>query len=153
MCIRDRLPSGTFRVFPFSGDVPVLDPAPRWLAADVLQTGDLPVGGQVVAGEGERAREVEDQLLAGRAPDPGLGVGWVLIETTSRGEFGRVDEALGALDAVHAGPDLLLYRVPDAVTPPPADRTAAVATHLLWAGLTLAAGAIVAAGTVRSRRR
>lgn len=147
------LPSGTFRVFPFSGDVPVLDPAPRWLAADVLQTGDLPVGGQVVAGEGERAREVEDQLLAGRAPDPGLGVGWVLIETTSRGEFGRVDEALGALDAVHAGPDLLLYRVPDAVTPPPADRTAAVATHLLWAGLTLAAGAIVAAGTVRSRRR
>ncbi|MFC7957578.1 hypothetical protein [Rhodococcoides kroppenstedtii] len=147
------LPSGTFRVFPFSGDVPVLDPAPRWLAADVLQTGDLPVGGQVVAGEGERAREVEDQLLAGRAPDPSLGVGWVLIETTSRGEFGRVDEALGALDAVHAGPDLLLYRVPDAVTPPPADRTAAVATHLLWAGLTLAAGAIVAAGTVRSRRR
>lgn len=147
------LPSGTFRVFPFSGDVPVLDPAPRWLAADVLQTGDLPVGGQVVAGEGERAREVEDQLLAGRAPDPGLGVGWVLIETTSRGEFGRVDEALGALDAVHAGPDLLLYRVPDAVTPPPADRTAAVATHLLWAGLTLAAGATVAAGTVRSRRR
>ncbi|MBT1191928.1 hypothetical protein H0483_07560 [Rhodococcus kroppenstedtii] len=147
------LPSGTFRVFPFSGDVPVLDPAPRWLAADVLQTGDLPVGGQVVAGEGERAREVEDQLLAGRAPDPSLGVGWVLIETTSRGEFGRVDEALGALDAVHAGPDLLLYRVPDAVTPPPADRTAAVATHLLWAGLILAAGAIVAAGTVRSRRR
>lgn len=147
------LPSGTFRVFPFSGDVPVLDPAPRWLAADVLQTGDLPVGGQVVAGEGERAREVEDQLLAGRAPDPSLGVGWVLIEATSRGEFGRVDEALGALDAVHAGPDLLLYRVPDAVTPPPADRTAAVATHLLWAGLTLAAGAIVAAGTVRSRRR
>ncbi|AMY17462.1 MULTISPECIES: hypothetical protein [Nocardiaceae] len=147
------LPSGTFRVFPFSGDVPVLDPAPRWLAADVLQTGDLPVGGQVVAGEGERAREVEDQLLAGRAPDPSLGVGWVLIEATSRGEFGRVDESLGALDAVHAGPDLLLYRVPDAVTPPPADRTAAVATHLLWAGLTLAAGAIVAAGTVRSRRR
>ncbi|NIL79407.1 hypothetical protein [Rhodococcoides kroppenstedtii] len=147
------LPSGTFRVFPFSGDVPVLDPAPRWLAADVLQTGDLPVGGQVVAGEGERAREVEDQLLAGRAPDPSLGVGWVLIEATSRGEFGRVDEALGALDAVHAGPGLLLYRVPDAVTPPPADRTAAVATHLLWAGLTLAAGAIVAAGTVRSRRR
>ncbi|MFC7959999.1 hypothetical protein [Rhodococcoides kroppenstedtii] len=147
------LPSGTFRVFPFSGDVPVLDPAPRWLAADVLQTGDLPVGGQVVAGEGERAREVEDQLLAGRAPDPSLGVGWVLIEATSRGEFGRVDEALGALDAVHAGPDLLLYRVPDAVTPPPADSTAAVATHLLWAGLTLAAGAIVAAGTVRSRRR
>ncbi|SFA46841.1 hypothetical protein SAMN05444374_104114 [Rhodococcoides kroppenstedtii] len=147
------LPSGTFRVFPFSGDVPVLDPAPRWLAADVLQTGDLPVGGQVVAGEGERAREVEDQLLAGRAPDPSLGVGWVLIEATSRGEFGRVDEALGALDAVHAGPDLLLYRVPDALTPPPADRTAAVATHLLWAGLTLAAGAIVAAGTVRSRRR
>ncbi len=147
------LPSGTFRVFPFSGDVPVLDPAPRWLAADVLQTGDLPVGGQVVAGEGERAREVEDQLLAGRAPDPSLGVGWVLIETTSRGEFGRVDEALGALDAVHAGPDLLLYRVPDAVTPLPADRTAAVATHLLWAGLTLAAAATVAAGTVRSRRR
>ncbi|WP_315772711.1 hypothetical protein [Rhodococcoides kroppenstedtii] len=147
------LPSGTFRVFPFSGDVPVLDPAPRWLAADVLQTGDLPVGGQVVAGEGERAREVEDQLLAGRAPDPSLGVGWVLIEATSRGEFGRVDESLGALDAVHAGPDLLLYRVPDAVTPPPADRTAAVATHLLWAGLTLAAAATVAAGTVRSRRR
>lgn len=147
------LPSGTFRMFPFSGDVPVLDPAPRWLAADVLQTGDLPVGGQVVAGEGERAREAEQYLLSGRTPDPSLGVGWVLVEISSRGEFGRVDEALGALDAVYAGPDLLLYRVPDAVTPPPADRTAAVATHLLWAGLTLAAAATVAAGTVRSRRR
>nr|WP_261767412.1 hypothetical protein [Rhodococcus corynebacterioides] len=147
------LPSGTFRVFPFSGEVPVLDPAPRWLAADVLQTGDLPVGGQVVAGEGERAREVEGRLLSGRAPDPSLGVGWVLLEVSSRGEFGRVDEAVGALDEVYAGPDLVLYRVPDAITPAPADRTAAVATHLLWAGLTLAAGATVAAGTVRSRRR
>ncbi len=147
------LPSGTFRVFPFSGEVPVLDPAPRWLAADVLQTGDLPVGGHVVAGEGERAREVEGRLLSGRAPDPSLGVGWVLLEVSSRGEFGRVDEAVGALDEVYAGPDLVLYRVPDAITPAPADRTAAVATHLLWAGLTLAAGATVAAGTVRSRRR
>lgn len=147
------LPSGTFRVFPFSGEVPVLDPAPRWLAADVLQTGDLPVGGQVVAGEGERAREVEGRLLSGRAPDPSLGVGWVLLEVSSRGEFGRVDEAVGALDEVYAGPDLVLYRVPDAITPAPADHTAAVATHLLWAGLTLAAGATVAAGTVRSRHR
>ncbi len=147
------LPSGTFRVFPFSGDVPALDPAPRWLAADVLQTGDLPVGGQVVAGEGERARDVEQHLLSGRAPDPTLGVGWVLLEVSSRGRFGGIDEAARSLEEVYSGPDLQLYRVPDADTPPPADRTAAVATHLLWAGLTLGAGATVAAGTVRSRRR
>ncbi|MGY2062056.1 hypothetical protein ACW9HQ_44865, partial [Nocardia gipuzkoensis] len=53
------LPAGMFRKFPYSGRVPVLDPAPRMLPRDVLQTGELPVRGRVVAGEGGRAREVE----------------------------------------------------------------------------------------------
>lgn len=146
------LPAGTFRQFAFSGDVPVLDPAPRWLDADVLQTGDLPVGGRLVSGEGDRARAVEQQLLSGRAPDPALGVGWVLLEVTSRGQVGRVDEAVAALDEVDVGPEFRLYRVPDAITPPPADRTAAVVAHLVWAGLTLAAAGIAASGARGSRR-
>ena len=33
------LPAGTFRIFPYTGSAPVLDPAPRMLPADVLQTG------------------------------------------------------------------------------------------------------------------
>lgn len=76
------LPGGMFRKFRYSGAAPALDPAPRMLPDDVLQTGELPVRGRTVTGEGTRAAEVETLLLhGGSASDLArLGVGWVLVE-------------------------------------------------------------------------
>ena len=51
------LPPDSLREFAWAGPAPVLDPLPRWVSADVLTTGDLVIGGQVVPGEGERARD------------------------------------------------------------------------------------------------
>ena len=62
------LPAGTMRRFAWAGPAPVLDPLPRWVRAEVLTTGDLAISGVVVPGEGNRARSVQDLLLAG--PDP-----------------------------------------------------------------------------------
>lgn len=76
------LPGGMFRRFPYSGSAPVLDPAPRMLPRDVLQTGALPVRGETVTGEGARAQTVEDLLLTGGPATElaRLGVGWVVVE-------------------------------------------------------------------------
>ncbi len=138
------LPAGMFRKFPFSGRVPVLDPAPRMLPRDVLQTGELPVRGRVVAGEGSRAREVEQILLHGGTPADlaARGVGWVLVEHTTPGPLGDSANTLAHLNSRYIDGDLTLYRVSD-----PADvrapghavhRYLAIAAHLLWALLLLA---------------
>lgn len=77
------LPADSIREFSWAGTV--LDPLPRWVRADVLTTGDLLIGGRVVPGEGARAREVQDLLLAGASPQQlaDLGVGWVVRESDS----------------------------------------------------------------------
>ena len=76
------LPPMSMRHYPWAGDAPVLDPLPRWVSADVLTTGDLLIGGQLVPGEGERARRVERLVLsgAGAAELAEEGVGWVVVE-------------------------------------------------------------------------
>ncbi|WP_231387202.1 hypothetical protein [Nocardia sp. BMG111209] len=151
------LPGGMFRQFPFSGSVPVLDPAPRLLPSDVLQTGELPVRGRVVAGESSRAREVEQALLHGDPPArlAERGVGWVLVERTSPGPDGDSADTLAQLDSVFTDGDLALYRVPGpvlaAATPTALHRDSAIAAHLLWALLVLA-GAAAAAGSAIRRR-
>ncbi|MGW0017381.1 hypothetical protein ACWDUD_03555 [Rhodococcus sp. NPDC003382] len=146
------LPAGMFRRFGFSGRAAVLDPAPRMLRADVLQTGQLVVAGGTVAGEGRRAADVEALLLAGAHPDElaALGVGWVLVEHGTPGELGASQRTLDALELVHDDPDLSLYRVPGA-SAQPGDRGAAVAAHVLWALLPVggAAGALA----IRMRRQ
>ncbi|MDV2478491.1 hypothetical protein F8M49_29320 [Rhodococcus zopfii] len=135
------LPAGMFRRFEYSGRAAVLDPAPRMLRADVLQTGQLVVAGGAVAGEGRRAADVETLLLAGA--DPGelaaRGVGWVLVEHGTPGELGESQRTLDGLERVHGDAELSLYRVPGA-SRQPADRDAAVAAHVLWA-LLLGGGA------------
>ncbi|RMI34388.1 hypothetical protein EBN03_05690 [Nocardia stercoris] len=137
------LPGGMFREFPFSGRVPVLDPAPRLLPRDVLQTGELPVRGRTVAGEGTRARDAEKALQAGAAPNrlAVLGVGWVLVERTSPGPLGASAVTLTQLIPVYTDDDLALYRVPEAVdhTPPHhgRNRILVVAAHILWAAMLL----------------
>lgn len=135
------LPAGMFRRFEYSGRAAVLDPAPRMLRADVLQTGQLVVAGGTVAGEGRRAADAEALLLGGADPAElaALGVGWVLVEHGTPGEFGDAQRTLDRLELVHDDPDLSLYRVPG-VTGQTAARGAAVAAHVLWA-LLLAGGA------------
>ncbi|WP_432421058.1 hypothetical protein [Nocardia cyriacigeorgica] len=135
------LPGGMFRRFPYSGPAPVLDPAPRMLPNDVLQTGELPVRGQRVSGEGARAGQVESLLLTGgTAKDlAALGVGWVLVEHRTPGPLGESKTTLAQLEPMLTTPDLSLYRVPGVIT----ERTAAhrplvISAHLLWASLLFA---------------
>lgn len=138
------LPGGMFRRFPYSGTAPVLDPAPRILPNDVLQTGELRVRGYAVTGEGNRARTVEDALLAGAPPTTlaDLGVGWILVERTTPGPLGTSEKTLAATQLVHTDDNLSLYRVPD---PTPRDiatstqRRLSIAAHLLWATLLVTA--------------
>lgn len=148
------LPGGMFRRFPYSGGAPVLDPAPRMLPADVLQTGELPVRGRTVAGEGTRAGEVERLLLGGGAPGElaARGVGWVLVERTTPGPLGDSAVTLAGLEQVYADTDLALYRVPDPVDGSEraesvaAEEHAASAARRRWAGLAHGAWAVVLVG-------
>ncbi|HEX4246519.1 MAG TPA: hypothetical protein VH008_01535, partial [Pseudonocardia sp.] len=104
------LPAGTMRRFAWAGPAPVLDPLPRWVRADVLTTGDLAISGVVVPGEGNRARAVQDLLLAG--PDPAdlapAGVGWVVVEADSAGDMGAAARTLDALTPVYRDGELAL---------------------------------------------
>ncbi|MFF5030901.1 hypothetical protein [Nocardia salmonicida] len=143
------LPGGMFRRFPYSGTAPVLDPAPRILPHDVLQTGELRVRGYAVTGEGNRARTVEEALLRGApaADLAALGVGWILIERTTPGPLGTSDNTLATAELEYQDSNLSLYRVPSPAsldTATPAQRRISAAAHLLWAGLLLA-GLIAAA--------
>lgn len=152
------LPGGMFRKFRYSGASPVLDPAPRMLPNDVLQTGELPVRGRTVSGEGARAREVENLLLHGGAPADlaRLGVGWILVERTTPGPLGASASTLAQVEQVYEDTDLALYRLPDVIergASTTTQRSIAIAAHVLWAAL-LIAGPLIALGTrVRSRRR
>ncbi|MFI5714710.1 hypothetical protein [Nocardia sp. NPDC051750] len=132
------LPGGMFRRFPYSGSAPVLDPAPRMLPRDVLQTGELPVRGRIVAGEGGRAHKVEDLLLAGGEASElaRLGVGWVLVERDTPGPMGESATTLARLDQVLTTDELILYRVPEVrPRPAPEHRALVLSAHILWAFL------------------
>lgn len=150
------LPAGMFRKFPYSGDAPVLDPAPRMLPVDVLQTGQLVVGqATTVAGEGARASRVEQLLLSGSPPTrlTDERVRWVLVERTSPGPLGESGRTLEQLEPVFADAELALYRVPGPIadTEPHGARAASVAAHLLWAALLVGGAVGAAVRAVRSR--
>ncbi|CAM3173900.1 Transmembrane protein [Prescottella defluvii] len=147
------LPAGMFRKFPYSGDAPVLDPAPRMLPADVLQTGQLLVGqASAVDGEGARATRVENLLLAGAGPQALVdeNVRWVLVERTTPGPLGDSQRTLDQLEPVFADDDLALYRVPGSIPPDLREgRGEALAAHLLWAALLVTGGL----GVLQAHRR
>ncbi|WP_280264441.1 hypothetical protein [Nocardia abscessus] len=152
------LPGGMFRKFRYSGPAPVLDPAPRMLPNDVLQTGELPVRGRTVSGEGARAGEVEALLLqGGSAPDLArLGVGWVLVERTTPGPLGASATTLAQLERSYEDADLALYRVPGVVEPrgsTTAQRSVIATAHLLWGALLVASPLAVLGIRARSRTR
>ncbi|RVW09373.1 hypothetical protein EGT67_11300 [Prescottella agglutinans] len=147
------LPTGMFRKFPYSGDAPVLDPAPRMLPVDVLQTGQLVVGqAATVAGEGARASRVERLLLSGAGPEALTGeqVRWVLVERTTPGPLGDSRRSLEQLEPVFSDDELALYRVPGSIPPDFGDgRAPALAAHILWAALLVVGGL----GVLQTRRR
>lgn len=150
------LPAGMFRKFPYSGGAPVLDPAPRMLPRDELQTGQLVVGqASTVGGEGARATRVEQLLLAGAGPQSLVDehVRWVLVERTSPGPVGDSQRTLDQLEQVFVDDELALYRVPGGIPPDPREgRGEALAAHLLWAALLVGGGlGVLQAG--RRRRR
>ncbi|MEV6390744.1 hypothetical protein [Nocardia xishanensis] len=149
------LPAGMFRRFPYSGRAAVLDPAPRMLPNDVLQTGELPVRGRTVSGEGTRAREVEKLLLqGGSAQDLSrLGVEWILVERTTPGPLGESKTTLAQLEPVYADNDLALYRVPghDPTVAVQRHRWLAITAHLLWAVLLIGGPAVAVAARRLSR--
>ncbi|WP_370745821.1 hypothetical protein [Mycolicibacterium brumae] len=148
------LPADSMRRFDWAGPAPVLDPLPRWVRADVLTTGDLSISGSTVYGEGNRAREIQDLLLAGAAPDAlaEVGVGWVVV-AASPGELGSSARTLAGLEQVYGDDDLRLYRVPDpspvAASP---RRGLLIGAHLVWLA-TLVVGGLGAASLSRFSRR
>jgi hypothetical protein len=149
------LPAGTMRRFAWSGPAPVLDPLPRWVRADVLTTGDLAISGVVVPGEGDRARAVQDLLLAG--PDPAAlapaGVGWLVVESDSAGDMGAAARTLDTLTPVYRDKEFALYRIGgDTAGVPAARRTATLAAHLAWLAMLIAGAAGLAVCRVRRRR-
>jgi hypothetical protein len=151
------LPAGTMRRFPWAGAAPVLDPLPRWVRADVLNTGDLAISGVIVPGEGDHARAVQDLLLAG--PDPAAlapaGVGWLVVEADSAGDLGAAARTLDALTPVYRDDEFALYRIGgDTAGASAARRTATVIAHLAWlATLIVGAAGAVFGGARRRRRR
>ena len=127
------LPVDSMRRFAWAGDAPVLDPLPRWVRADVLQTGDLTIGGRTVPGEGARARDVQQLLLTGADHDKlaAAGVGWVVVENTWNTAWSA--PALPLPVAYH-DEDLTLYRV-GGDHPHLSGRGIVVAAHWVWLGL------------------
>ena len=148
------LPAGSMRLFPWAGPAPVLDPLPRWVRADVLTTGDLVISGVVVPGEGERARAVEQLLLAGAdaAALAPAGVAWLVVESDSAGDIRAAARTLGSLTPVYRDNELALYRFGGDTAGVSAGRRAAtVLAHVAWLAMLLA-GAAGALGTAWRRR-
>jgi hypothetical protein len=142
------LPPETMRRFDWAGPAPVLDPLPRWVRADVLSTGDLVISGRTVAGEGNRAREVQRLLSSGADAEAlaAAGVGWVVTET------GSTATSLGQLTVDYSDANLTLYRVGGADSGAPRwKRNMVLAAHLIWAGM-LVIGAAILTGMACRRR-
>ncbi|WAJ47531.1 hypothetical protein OK015_03965 [Mycobacterium sp. Aquia_216] len=150
------LPAGSMRRFGWSGPAPVLDPLPRWLRADVLSTGDLAISGQVVPGEGTRARAVQKLLLSG--PEPSAlapaGVGWLVVESDSAGDMGSAAATLGALTPVFRDQEMTLYWIGgNTAGVSPGRRQSTVIAHLAWLSLLTVGGSGALVAGVRRRVR
>jgi hypothetical protein len=148
------LPADSMRRFTWAGPVPVLDPLPRWVRADVLTTGDLTISGETVLGEGGRARAVQKVLLEGGDPRllAAAGVGWLVVESGSSGETGSAARTLAQLPVVYQDAEMTLYRVGgDAAGAGDGPRRVVSAAHVVWLAVLLV-GAVAFLPRLRSRR-
>ena len=133
------LPFSEYLAYRWNGGRTVIDPAPRYLAADVLTDDTLRVGGVPIRGENPRAAEVRGLLAAG-APVSGTGVRWVLVQHEAGGTV--PDSALSGLQRVYSGRYLDLYANPAAAPgrpPRPIWRLILLGIDLAVAGLVIAA--------------
>jgi hypothetical protein len=146
------------RLFSWSGTAPVLDPLPRWVRADVLATGDLAISGEMVPGEGVRARAIQNALLAGAPPSEfaAAGVNWIVLEGTliqpgSAGLTARASQTLAQLPVAYRDADFAVYRVGNSEhAEATGKRVVVIIAHLLWLG-TLLVSAVLSVGGVRSK--
>jgi hypothetical protein len=144
------LPWGSYRTFAWAPGRSVLDPAPRLLPAPTVVDDRLAINGTLLAGEDPRAAAVHGALASGPELAAGLarqGITWVLVE---HGTPGTVPD-LSALQLVHTGPNVSLYRVPGPITP---WHVAAARTATVFAGYSLAAAVLLVlfGWTVGARR-
>ncbi|WP_144206269.1 hypothetical protein [Mycobacterium tilburgii] len=148
------LPAGSMRRFAWSGPTPVLDPLPRWVRAEVLSTGDMAISGRVVAGEGNRARAVQELLLSGRDPAAlaPAGVGWLVVETDTAGDLGSAARMLGTLTPVYRDQHIALYRIGgQGAGVPVCRRQAVLIAHLAWLAILIGGAGGVLVGAMRRR--
>jgi hypothetical protein len=142
------VPFRLYRRYEWNADRTVIDPAPRYLPAEVLVDDTLQVGPIVVAGEGPRAAMIR-RLLAEERPLARAGVPWVLVQHNSRELLPTT--TLEGLVPVYQGRYLALYRNPSA---PAAPRPfAAGRVRMILAIHLLAAVLIVTALVYLPRRR
>lgn len=128
------IPTGMNRQYGFTGHVS-LDPTPRLLRADVLETGELLIGGRSVDVTDSRATRAEAALLADASPASlaDLGVGWILVEDDAA-TTENASRTFTQLDEVFTGDDLRVYRVdePRSYAASGTDRTLVWIAHLWW---------------------
>ncbi len=108
------LPWQAFRQFGWNAGRTMLDPAPRYLDRTTVVDDVLVVGTEAVVGEDRRAAAVGTALATGRPVPttlPGLGIGWVLVEKGTPGDF--APGLLAGATLVYSGADLVLYRLGD----------------------------------------
>ncbi|HEX6873067.1 MAG TPA: hypothetical protein VF163_18370, partial [Micromonosporaceae bacterium] len=124
------LPLSEYRRYAWNRNRVVIDPAPRYLPADVLGDDRLRVGSLVLAGENPRAARVRELLDRGE-PVSRSGVRWVLVQ---REAGGTVPEgALAGLRESYRGKYLVLYANPDVADVAPS----AGATGRRWVLMTM----------------
>lgn len=104
------LPLSEYRTYPWNNGRVVLDPAPRYFATPVLADDTLVVGEMAVRGENARLAPVRSWLAGQSIPDE---VHWVLVQHRGRANVVPQDR-LQTIEPVFSGPDLALYRNPDA---------------------------------------
>jgi hypothetical protein len=138
-------PWSSYRRFSWGNDLSAADPLPRWTRHPTVVADSLAVRGGSVGGEDARAAEVGAVMGSGGpvAGDlAGLDVGWVLVYLDQPGA-GDLD--LTGAERVVDGPDVALYRLPDAEgRPREAHPGWAVGLDALWglAGLAGLAGTL-----------
>lgn len=149
------LPFQPYRSFPWAGERTVLDPAPRYLGIETVLPDDLPVGGEIVPGEDDRADRVAAALDGDRPLDrlASAGVGWIAVQHDTPGAVPAA--VVDSAEAVVRTATMDLYRVPrrvDAWTDIPPIGPVVAAGIVYSVTLLIASGDLVRIACLRRTR-